>query len=156
MPEKITSVNSDTENVKTYIINIKQNGKKAQNKLTPLLLPKEQKILTLLQENKKPMTVTDIYINLKREQSVASQKLAILKKSWVVKQENQWRFHYYSLNKENIEKIKNALDKYISQEKMSSTPAKTKKSGGDSLKKNNDNDFPEDTNAKNHGDHDQE
>jgi DNA-binding transcriptional ArsR family regulator len=40
-----------------------------------------QRVIDLLEENDK-MTVTDIYIKLRLEQSVASQHLAILEKSW--------------------------------------------------------------------------
>lgn len=56
-----------------------------------------QKMIDLLEDNAE-MTVTDIYIKLRIEQSVASQHLAILRKAKVVFTERQGKFIYYSLN----------------------------------------------------------
>ena len=43
------------------------------------------------------MTVTDIYVKLRLEQSVASQHLAILRKAGVVQTERDGKFIFYSL-----------------------------------------------------------
>ena len=50
-----------------------------------------QDIIELLEENEQ-MTVTDIYIKLRLEQSVASQHLAILRRSGVVVTNRQGKF----------------------------------------------------------------
>jgi len=63
-----------------------------------------QKIIDLLDSNE-TMTVTDIYIKLRLEQSVASQHLAILRRAGVVITERQGKFIYYSLDKERLSQI---------------------------------------------------
>lgn len=63
-----------------------------------------QQIIKLLDENNK-MTVTDIYVKLRLEQSVASQHLAILRRAGVVKTTREGKFIYYSLNPYRIEEI---------------------------------------------------
>lgn len=56
-----------------------------------------QQILKLLDENKR-MKVTDIYVKLRLEQSVASQHLAILRRANVVLTERIGKEIFYSLN----------------------------------------------------------
>jgi DNA-binding transcriptional ArsR family regulator len=56
------------------------------------------------------MTVTDIFIKLRLEQSVASQHLAILRKAGVLNTDRDGKFIYYSLNKERIEEIANLVE----------------------------------------------
>ncbi len=68
-----------------------------------------QRIVDLLEENEK-MTVTDIYIKLRLEQSVASQHLAILRRASVVDTERQGKFIYYFLNKERLAQISRLVD----------------------------------------------
>jgi len=63
-----------------------------------------QRIIDLL-DSGETMTVTDIYIKLRLEQSVASQHLAILRRAGVVITERQGKFIYYSLNNERLEQI---------------------------------------------------
>lgn len=63
-----------------------------------------QSIIELLDENKR-MTVTDIYIKLRLEQSVASQHLAILRRAGVVATEREGKFIYYSLSRERLAEI---------------------------------------------------
>jgi DNA-binding transcriptional ArsR family regulator len=72
-----------------------------------------QRIIDLLEENKS-MTVTDIYIKLRLEQSVASQHLAILRRAGVVNTERQGKFINYSLNKERLAQISNLVDELAS------------------------------------------
>jgi DNA-binding transcriptional ArsR family regulator len=54
-----------------------------------------QQMLKLLDENKK-MTVTELYIKLRLEQSVASQHLAILRRAGVVTTVRNGKFIFYS------------------------------------------------------------
>lgn len=68
-----------------------------------------QRIIDLLEEHES-MTVTDIYIKLRLEQSVASQHLAILRRAGVVVTERQGKFIHYSLNKDRLEQISKLVE----------------------------------------------
>lgn len=63
-----------------------------------------QQILKLLEEQSK-LTVTEIYIQLRLEQSVASQQLAILRRVGIVKTEREGKFIYYGLHHQRILEI---------------------------------------------------
>ena len=68
-----------------------------------------QRVIDLLEENDS-MTVTDIYIKLRLEQSVASQHLAILRRAGVVDTERQGKFINYSLNRDRLAQISRLVD----------------------------------------------
>jgi DNA-binding transcriptional ArsR family regulator len=68
-----------------------------------------QRIIDLL-ETGESMTVTDIYIKLRLEQSVASQHLAILRRAGVVITERQGKFIYYSLNNDRLAQISKLVE----------------------------------------------
>jgi DNA-binding transcriptional ArsR family regulator len=68
-----------------------------------------QRMIDLLEENER-MTVTDIYIKLRLEQSVASQHLAILRRAGVVATERQGKFIYYSLDKDRLAQISGLVE----------------------------------------------
>jgi len=68
-----------------------------------------QRIIDLL-ENSQTMTVTDIYIKLRLEQSVASQHLAILRRAGVVLTERQGKFIYYSLDTDRLDQISRLVE----------------------------------------------
>ncbi|MBX2877305.1 MAG: helix-turn-helix transcriptional regulator [Saprospiraceae bacterium] len=68
-----------------------------------------QRIIDLLDENEN-MTVTDIYIKLRLEQSVASQHLAILRRAGVVKTDRQGKFIHYSLDKDRLAQISKLVE----------------------------------------------
>ena len=68
-----------------------------------------QRIIDLLEENNK-MTVTDIYIKLRLEQSVASQHLAILRRAGVVATDRQGKFIYYSLDADRLNQISRLVE----------------------------------------------
>ncbi|RMD68915.1 MAG: transcriptional regulator [Bacteroidetes bacterium] len=72
-----------------------------------------QRIIELLEENEK-MTVTEIYIKLRLEQSVASQHLAILRRAGVVNTERQGKYIYYSLNEERLSQISRLIEELAS------------------------------------------
>lgn len=63
-----------------------------------------QQMVRLLDENKK-MTVTDIYVKLRLEQSVASQHLAILRRAGIVITEREGKFIYYAVNYSRISEL---------------------------------------------------
>jgi len=71
-----------------------------------------QRIIDLLEEHGK-MTVTDIYIKLRLEQSVASQHLAILRRASVVVTERQGKYIYYSLDKSRLTQISRLVEELI-------------------------------------------
>lgn len=56
-----------------------------------------QQIVKLLDEQEK-MTVTEIYVKLRLEQSVASQHLAILRRAGILTTSRNGKFIYYSVN----------------------------------------------------------
>jgi DNA-binding transcriptional ArsR family regulator len=51
------------------------------------------------------ITVTQLYVHLRLEQSVASQHLAILRKAGVVETERVGKFIYYSVKESRIKEI---------------------------------------------------
>src|ERR1700748_1834794 len=80
------------------------NLKKAAMVLRAINHKLRQQILKLIDDNGK-MTVTEIYVKLRLEQSVASQHLAILRKAGFVKTERDGKFIYYSVNQERLEEL---------------------------------------------------
>lgn len=68
-----------------------------------------QRMIDLLEENEK-MTVTDIYIKLRLEQSVASQHLAILRRAGVVATDRNGKFIYYGLDKDRLSQISKLVE----------------------------------------------
>lgn len=73
-----------------------------------------QQIIKLLDDNKK-MTVTEIYVKLRLEQSVASQHLALLRRAGVFVTERDGKFIYYSVDKERIAEISRLLADLVSK-----------------------------------------
>lgn len=71
-----------------------------------------QKMLDLLEENKR-MTVTEIYVKLRLEQSVASQHLAILRNAGVVRTERNGKFIFYSVNKGRLSQISTLVEELV-------------------------------------------
>ena len=63
-----------------------------------------QSILKLLEQSNR-LTVTEICIELKLEQSVASQHLSVLRRSNIVKFEREGKLIYYQLNQQGIADI---------------------------------------------------
>lgn len=68
-----------------------------------------QRVIDLLEEEES-LTVTDIYIKLRLEQSVASQHLAILRRAGVVNTRRDGKFIYYSLDKERLSQISRLVE----------------------------------------------
>jgi len=63
-----------------------------------------QQMIKLLEEYPQ-LTVTEIYIKMRLEQSIASQHLAILRRSGVVITKRSGKFIYYSLNQDRLNDI---------------------------------------------------
>ena len=66
--------------------------------------PLRRQILQLLHENGR-MTVTQLFIKLRLEQSVTSQHLAILRKALLVNRERQGKFIFYSTNYQRLKHV---------------------------------------------------
>lgn len=103
MNTSINTVMIKLEDVSTMKIDFLQ-VKKAALILRALNHKLRQQILKLLEESGK-MTVTEIYVRLRLEQSVASQHLAILRRAGIVKTERDGKFIYYTVNHGRIEDI---------------------------------------------------
>ena len=71
-----------------------------------------QQIIRLLDENKK-LTVTEIYVQLRLEQSVASQHLAILRRAGIVKTQRDGKFIYYIIHHDRLGEIMKCVDELI-------------------------------------------
>jgi DNA-binding transcriptional ArsR family regulator len=71
--------------------------------------PLRKEIMQLLEEKKK-MTVTELYVKLRIEQSVASQHLAILRKADVLMTERDGKFIYYAINAKRVEEISQLIE----------------------------------------------
>lgn len=62
---------------------------------------------------KGPIAVTDIYVKLRLEQSVASQHLAILRNAGIVKTEREGKQIFYSVNYEKLQDIQSLTGKLL-------------------------------------------
>lgn len=80
------------------------NLKKAAMILRALNHKLRQQIIKLIDENKR-LTVTEIYVRLRLEQSVASQHLAILRRAGIVKTTRDGKFIYYAVHSQRVQDI---------------------------------------------------
>ncbi len=71
-----------------------------------------QRIISLLEEYDS-MNVTDIFIKLRLEQSVASQHLAILRRAGIVYTERHGKFIHYHLNKDRLLQISRLVEELL-------------------------------------------
>ena len=71
-----------------------------------------QQILQLINKNGK-MTVTEIYVKLRIEQSVASQHLAILRKAGIVTTHRDGKYIYYSVNEQRLTEIHHLVQQLL-------------------------------------------
>jgi DNA-binding transcriptional ArsR family regulator len=69
-----------------------------------------QQIIDLLHINNQ-MTVTDLYIKLRIEQSVASQHLAILRRAGIVVTERNGKYIYYALDENRLTQINGLIER---------------------------------------------
>jgi DNA-binding transcriptional ArsR family regulator len=72
-----------------------------------------QQVLKLLEENGR-LTVTEIYVRLRLEQSVASQHLAILRRAGIVKTERDGKYIYYNINYARVDEINKCVVELVS------------------------------------------
>ncbi len=88
------------------------NVKKAALILRALNHKLRQQLIKLIDE-KQRVTVTEIYVQLRLEQSVASQHLAILRKVGIVNTQRDGKFIYYTVNHKRIEEINNLVTEML-------------------------------------------
>jgi DNA-binding transcriptional ArsR family regulator len=88
------------------------NVKKASLILRAINHKLRQQILKLIDEQGK-ITVTEIYVKLRLEQSVASQHLAILRKAGFVRTERDGKFIYYAVNPARLEDLNKFIESLL-------------------------------------------
>ena len=93
LPDGVNSLEVDLLNVKKASLILRAINHKLR-----------QQILKLIDEQGK-ITVTEIYVKLRLEQSVASQHLAILRKAGFVKTERDGKYIYYAINPVRLEEL---------------------------------------------------
>jgi DNA-binding transcriptional ArsR family regulator len=71
-----------------------------------------EQIIAIIQESKK-LTVTQLYVKMRLEQSVISQHLAILRKAGIVLTERDGKFIFYSINFPRLEAINEFTTKLV-------------------------------------------
>ena len=105
------TTSSVAETPETLKINF-HNLKKAALVLRALNHKLRQQILALIETEKK-ITVTEIYVRMRLEQSVASQHLAILRRAGIVATQRDGKFIYYTVNYKRIEEINKFVQELI-------------------------------------------
>lgn len=108
MTQLTSTLPSPSENGTLLNLNL-LSVKKAAMILRSINHSLRQQILRLIDENGK-MTVTEIYVQLRLEQSVASQHLAILRKAGFVKTDRDGKFIYYSVNHKRLDELNHFID----------------------------------------------
>src|ERR1700755_2475255 len=88
------------------------NDKKAALTLRALNHKLRQQLLKLIDEEQR-ITITEIYVRLRLEQSVASQHLAILRKAGIVSTQRDGKFIYYIINHKRIDEISDFVNNLI-------------------------------------------
>lgn len=105
------TLNTAAEKGATLTLNL-LNIKKAALVLRALNHKLRQQILKQIDEHGK-ITVTELYVKLRLEQSVASQHLAILRKAGFVKTEREGKFIYYSVNTNRLQEINEMVESFL-------------------------------------------
>ncbi len=100
-PETNESVKIDFLHMKKTILTLRALNHKLR-----------QQIVKLLDERKK-LTVTEIYVDMRLEQSVASQHLAILRRAGLVNATREGKFIYYSTNFKRIKEVTGFVEEFV-------------------------------------------
>jgi DNA-binding transcriptional ArsR family regulator len=64
-------------------------------------------------DERRKVTVTEIYIELRLEQSVTSQHLAILRRAGLVSALREGKFIYYTINYKRIKEVNNFVEQLV-------------------------------------------
>jgi DNA-binding transcriptional ArsR family regulator len=105
------TINTGTDKNSSLTISL-LNIKKAALILRAINHRLRQQILKQIDEYGK-ITVTELYMKLRLEQSVASQHLAILRKAGFVKTERERKFIYYSINSSRFQEVNTLVSRLI-------------------------------------------
>jgi ArsR family transcriptional regulator, virulence genes transcriptional regulator len=105
------TLNTLSENGGSFQVDL-LNVKKAGLILRAVNHKLRQQILKLIDEHGK-MTVTELYVKLRLEQSVASQHLAILRKAGFVKTDRDGKFIYYSVNTSRLKELNQFVEELL-------------------------------------------
>ena len=110
-PSQFLTINTQAEGepIKLDFLRLK----KAAMILRSLNHKLRQQLLRLIDEQQK-ITVTEIYVNLRLEQSVVSQHLAILRRAGIVITKREGKFIFYSLNYKRIKEINSFVEQLVS------------------------------------------
>ena len=111
MNNYLLTLNTASENGSTLKVDL-MNVKKAALILRAVNHKLRQQILKLIDEHGK-ITVTELYVKLRLEQSVASQHLAILRKAGFVNTDRDGKFIYYSVNSSRIEELNQFVESLL-------------------------------------------
>ena len=104
----LTTASDNGTTLKVDLLNVK----KAALILRAVNHKLRQQILKLIDEHEK-MTVTDLYVKLRLEQSVASQHLAILRKAGFVKTTRDGKFIFYSINAGRMQELNQFVEELL-------------------------------------------
>jgi DNA-binding transcriptional ArsR family regulator len=88
------------------------HSKKAAMILRALNHKLRQQIVKLIDEQQK-MTVTEIYVKLRLEQSVASQHLAILRRAGIVITTREGKFIFYTVDYTRLEQVNQFVEQLV-------------------------------------------
>ncbi len=88
------------------------HSKKAAMILRALNHKLRQQIVKLIDEQQK-MTVTNIYVKLRLEQSVASQHLAILRRAGIVITTREGKYIYYTVDYDRLEQVNQFVEQLV-------------------------------------------
>jgi DNA-binding transcriptional ArsR family regulator len=88
------------------------HSKKAAMILRALNHKLRQQILKLIDEHQK-MTVTEIYVKLRLEQSVASQHLAILRRAGIVITVREGKFIFYMADYQRLDQVNQFVEQLV-------------------------------------------
>ncbi|MEN9382364.1 MAG: hypothetical protein RI940_1247 [Bacteroidota bacterium] len=88
------------------------HSKKAAMILRALNHKLRQQIVKLIDEQQK-MTVTEIYVKLRLEQSVASQHLAILRRAGIVVTTREGKFIFYTVDYTRLEQVNQFVEQLV-------------------------------------------
>ena len=107
-PMKYSNISRPLEEIDNLSDIDYHNIKKTAMVLRSLNHNLRQQVIKTIHENKR-ITVTQLYIKLRLEQSVASQHLGILRKAGIVSTERDGKFIFYSINSSRID----AINQYV-------------------------------------------
>jgi DNA-binding transcriptional ArsR family regulator len=88
------------------------HSKKAAMILRALNHKLRQQIVKLIDEHQK-MTVTEIYVKLRLEQSVASQHLAILRRAGIVVTTREGKFIFYTVDYSRLDQVNQFVEQLV-------------------------------------------